>query len=255
MSNSVAHIRFTRLLETAVEEVVVEKLTFQALNAQLAKSVVGLIRDTYADQFSDTYNLISRDAVESSYDPDNDEQVSTMRSRIETSLKHGSEYWIVRDFIAADNYLNPKLLALLKVTPKPATYQQLEEEDPTLLTEQANVYINDIMVTPKRNCIGTMLLYSALCHSTHDYQPKGKVLLDSFVGNRAPNAWFTKLGLEPDSTTEVEPFVFRGVKDHNQLQQERYATIANEHNIGYVIHVLRQGMIREGIAHEVVIAA
>lgn len=164
-------------LEVNGRDLIVERLTPERTDLNMARSVQSLLRSAYTSKEQQSY-ILPDGAAASVFSERNPRLVLSRRQRMREHMRDkGSSYWIVRD-----STQDHQLVGLSKVTPLSAK----------------ELYVNDIAVREQyqRKGIGRALAYTALKHQTA-IVPEAKVSLDAFVGTDI-NAWYEHgWGLEP----------------------------------------------------------
>lgn len=158
--------------DPAAGAVVVERVTSEAVDEELAKGVITVIRDAYTAQFGNRF--VPSSAIAGAIDPGNPdivaERTRVMRSRMEAGQ---AQYWIARDD-------EGQIAGLSKV-----------------MANDRYVYLGDVMVAPPwKNGLGSRLLHAPFKYGGYD--ERKRVELDAFEGSSV-NAWYVKLGFRPDA--------------------------------------------------------
>lgn len=193
-----------------------DKLRHEEITDAVAQTNLELIASTYAAQFersSDHPNRpLAPGAVMAHFRPHDEAKIAANRARIERSMEdQGAAYW--------RGHVEDTLAVLVKETP---SYGRRYFR--YIGGGAANMYLNDILVTPERQQAG---LGSAALHGVigenlarQRYAERAGLVLDAYAGSPV-NSWFRALGLQESGPShQNNPMEIGG----QILRQIRYET-------------------------------
>lgn len=207
--------------DPADPSIVVERLDVAAVDDDLARGVIRLVRDAYAAQYGG--RQASVEAFYEAYDPDNPDKVAYRRQVLtERVQSEKTDYWVVR------GEEPDRLDGLVRV-----------------LHDYGQTYLADIITAPPwRRGIGSRGLHASLTKS--GLPPSNTLSLDGFQGSSV-NKWYESLGLNPGSLTG---YMNVGSTGYRMLHRE-YATPASV-GVGGVVRALeakRPSLARARVHH------
>jgi hypothetical protein len=177
--------------DLSVAPVVVERLTADAVDEDLASGSIRLVRDSYAAEYGDVQ--VPKSYFYDEYDPEKDTQVALRRQVMRERIENGSAtYWIVRGE-------GPDRLDGLT----------------RMMHDTYSSYIGDVITAPPgRRGIGSCALHAAIGQT--DYGPRHTLILDAFEGSSV-NKWYEDLGFERGA---LSGYFMVGTSNRSMLMRE-----------------------------------